>query len=200
MGSCDLSVPADRAQVQGPAKAGDPANRVVVFGTESNSGSADWRTLLFDCDQPADLEVAWAVGSARVTANITVARGSTMCVFAKSIEVVATGRSGVQGQVMVRSYTGRTDTANVFTVPLAGLAGGALQPHVVPPFAQRVRLDVGDSSTSAELTLVDAYNTARCTKAGGPGESVEADIGGCPNVFTQLPASKTGRLIFYLPF
>ena len=194
-----LTVASDRVQVTGPAKVGDPANspRVVLSG---EGPCAEWRTVLLSTTAPVEVFLEWNVGTSDTSARLVAAAGATISLFAKTLRVKVGARTSGDAIAKAVVYDGRTDTANVWSEWVTGDAGGARFEVEVPPYAQTVRLEPGNVSSSGELTLVDPYGNARAQRAGPPGAPVEAVLGACRRVFVHLPAGEPGRLVYTLPF
>ena len=198
MTSCPLSAYVGAQSVTGPSKDGSPIDPVSVLQAEASG--AGWRTLLLDAEVPTWVDLHWSVGTSTAQARLVVGRGATVSLFARSLHVRARGLSPTPGNLAVIAYDGRTDTRNVWTERVVGDADGLRLEAEVPPFAQQVRLEVGDATHTGELLLLDPYNKPRFARVGGPGEAVTAELGANARVFYHLPAGAFGRLVFTLPF
>ena len=198
MTACPLSTYVGTVAVTGPSKDGDPKAPVSVLQAEASGPG--WRTLLLDAEVPTWVDLQWSVGTSLTTARLVVGRGATVSLFARSLHLKARALSGGTGNLSVIAYDGRTDTRNVWTERVVGDAGGLRLEAEVPPFAQQVRLEVGDANQTGELMLIDPYNKPRFARVGGPGEAVTAELGANARVFYHLPAGVYGRLVFTLPF
>lgn len=198
MSFMSMSVRSEAITVSGPAKAGDPTTPKTVLHGEAQC--AEWRTILVRALGPIDVLLQWTVAGTQFSATVTMARGGSVSLFATTVHVLATARQPGDIDVSAGIYDGRTDTRNVWVEPLTGAAEGTRLTSKVPPFAQTVQLECGDSAAIVELTLVDAYNSARVMRVGEPGEAVSAVLAACPNVLAFLPAGSTGRLVYTFPF
>lgn len=112
---------------------------------------------------PFELELGWASGSGSgAKAQITVAHATRISVFARALTLRATNLTGAANRVGVTVADGFAPTRNQWET--TGFVGeGSPGDFGVPPFAERLRVELADPSVAATTTvrLLDGTGLAR---------------------------------------
>jgi hypothetical protein len=171
-------------------KAGETAE---VYNNAAQEG--DWRLIMVDATQPAELSLRWRGGGVTQAARVTVARGARICVYAISLEMTAHNLNPSEAsEVKVGIADTQEHTCNVCEV--VGEAGTVNVP--LPSHAYRVRLELSDPSllSLAMLDVKDGGGTLRSRTPGEHQPDVGVLLGGASQVI--VTSGCTWRLIFTL--
>lgn len=112
---------------------------------------------------PFELELGWASGSgAGAKARITVAHATRVSVFARGLTLRAANLSASPNRVGVTVADGFAPTRNQWETT-GFMSEGSPGDFGVPPFAERLRIELADPSIAATTTvrLIDGTGLAR---------------------------------------
>lgn len=169
-----------------------PGKSSTLLDAEADGDT--WRLVEAFGAVPFDLELAWAAGAGSgASARVTVARAARICVFARSLRLVARPLVPRAGRVGVTVADGHVQTANAWEAR-ADAAPDLPTVFEAPPFAHAARLDLLDPLGVASIRLMDADGKAL---AGAPlGTSVPLGSAVAIELVTAVPT--TARALFHL--
>jgi len=130
----------------------------------AESGDDAWRIVeLFSLSGlPFDVDLAWSSGGGSgVSARVTVAKAARVGVHARSLRLTATNHAPVPNRVGCTVADGFSATRNQLEHRATHLETANPSRVPIPPFAERVRVDLGEPHPSARLRLRDALGRVR---------------------------------------
>ena len=193
----DLTIRANTVELA--ALVGAPVYRPLL---SAEADGAAWRLLdLFSRDAaPFEVELAWSAGSGTgASAQLTVARASRIAVYARSLTVRAANLGAGVNRVGVTAADGFALSRNVFEVRAAS-DGIAPVPIPIPPFAEGVRVDLGDAAllAAARLQLFDGSGAQRADVPLDAQPAGGTPIGGAASCLVTTTGATTLRAVFTL--
>lgn len=161
---------------------------------DAEADADTWRLVEVFGAVSFDLELSWAGGAgAGASARVTVARSARICVFARSLRLVARSLALRPGRVGVTVADGQVATANTWEARRDALPD---VPTVfeAPPFAHTARLDLLDPLIPVGLRLMDIEGKALASvPVGRP-----VPLGSAVALELVAPAPATARALFHL--
>ena len=149
---------------------------------------------------PFDVTLAWSAGSGSgAESTITVSHATRICVFARSLRVVAANQANHINRVGVTIADGFAPTRNAWEVR-GELDPAAPTTIAVPPFAESLRVDVADATLAptTEVRLLDGVGFQRGTVLVSAQPSGGIPIGGTSTVRLVTTAATRFRAHFSL--
>jgi hypothetical protein len=198
MRNTDLSVRTNGAVL--PAASGTSGPPPFLLLAES--GASAWRLveLVSASRAPFEAEVGWTSSGSPIPPEVrlTVASAARVCIFARAVGVGAKNLANRPNEVRVAVADGFAVTRNV--LERTGAGTGADQPLDVPPFAQRVGLDVADISVAASsmLRLEDGQGVERAARPVDSQPDGGLPVGGTARVIVLVPAGVQWRVVYEL--
>lgn len=166
---------------------------------DAESGLACWRVVEVVGEHPLELELAWSAGSGSgARAQLTVSRSARVSVFARNLSVRAGNLAPEPNRVSVTVADGQAVTRGVYEV--TGDGSGQDQPVAIPPFAERVRLEVSDPAQLATSVLLvqDAQGALRSTVPADRQPPEGVSLGGAGEILVRAPLETAWRVLFTL--
>ena len=140
-----------------PASSG-PTEPIDVLRTEAQG--AAWRLIeLCSASQlPFDAYLSWSSGSGSIsTARLTVATGTRVCVYARTLAIQAENHSsGSANKVCATVADAFATTFNQYEHRFPSVSSKQMS---IPPFTESVRVEVADHTLLSGLTI-DLLDTA----------------------------------------
>ena len=179
-----------------------PADGSLVELLRGEDRGSAWRVVDLYGDAPFEAKLRWtAAAGLGPEVLLTVARGTRICVFARSVSVEARSlvERDVAAGVNIGDSSDATPTRNVLEV-FGQLVEelDAVQPVTVPvaSFAQTVRLDGEEPSLVLELLNAGGDVLAKATLAGQPPQGLP--LGSAADVRVNAESASPFRLVFGL--
>jgi len=185
-----------------PLDSGQP---VWVKLIHAEAAAVDWRVIeLFSLnDSPFEADIIWTTGTGTgAHLLVTVPRATIISVSARSvtIRVASLSSSKDTKSVGVTIEDAHEVTRNIYEV--AGASGVDLffDAGTVPPFANRVRLDISDNTVlaAAEIQLIDGSGTVRTHIMGDEQPGGGLLLGNTQSIELKVASGRDYRLIYYL--
>lgn len=168
---------------------------IEVLGGEDSCAAP--RIVLIASSAPLRCRVGWSAGAADHAVELSLARGSKLGLWARSIRVWARHPGG-NNDVLVRSSIadGWESTRNAIHEAVE-LGTSTWE---VPEWAQRVRLDLAVRAelVNSTITLRDGAGADRAQVLGSEQPDAGLDLAGIDQVIVNATAA--GRLLFHLAF
>lgn len=194
MASVELTTRSDSRDLE--PRSGDPSQVTLL---DAESGKATWRVVELFAERPLELELVWSAGSGSgAHASLTVAHASRVAVFARHLSVRVANLAASRNRVSVTVADGQATTRGVYEI--TGDGSGQDQAVSIPPFADRVRLEVSDpSSLGTSLLLIkDAQGDLRATVSAADQPPEGIALGGAGEVLVRVPLETAWRVLFTL--
>ena len=179
-----------------------PAGGSLVELLRGEDRRSAWRVVDLYGDAPFEARLRWtAAAGLGPEVLLTVARGTRICVFARSVSIEARSlvEQPVAAGVNIGDSSDATPTRNVLEVSGQLVEElEAVQPVTVPvaSFAQTVRLDGEEPSLVLELLTAADDALAKGTLADQPPEGLP--LGSADKVRVSAQAATPFRLVFGL--
>lgn len=149
---------------------------------------------------PFDLHLAWASGGGSgAEAKVTVARSARICVYARSMRLVAENLCDKPNRVGVTVADGYAVTRNQWEQRGAVVEGSPLALQV-PPFAETFRVELADPTTLAStlIRLRDGVGTTRALFSALLQPAAGIPVGGAATVEVSGNDNVDARVVFHL--
>lgn len=157
---CRLSTTSDvkRLAAAVPTTTGTPGTAAFVPILTGEAGGTAPRLIELGGTHPFEAFIRWSGGGGAANGvHISVARGTRVCVIARSVDVFAANRSSEENDVSVTVADEYATTRNQFEVQVVP---GSL-PTAVPGFAQTVQAISSLQFTGAVVELVNGFGVVR---------------------------------------
>lgn len=180
----------------------DGAALVFTDLLKAEACASDWRIVEVwsDSGKPFELRASWSGGEGGLReAHITVSRGSRFAVYARSLTLRVANLANAVNRVACSVADGYCVSSNQCEVRSTGVADTALAISV-PPFATHLRVDCGDSTQFANITLVikDGVGVQRVHMKGDEQPAAGVALGSVGAVEVTAPAALRFRTIYTL--
>ena len=162
------------ANVTLPARTGAaPGPETIVLSSMDPQGP-HWRLITIGSPgaKPFNLLIEWtAAGTTSPRARLSVASGTQICVYARSVTIKGYNLHNVDNPIICGiADSGSMNTANTYEIEYQTAPAGAVLE--IASFARRVRLEVSDTTAVARL---DFYNGNGVLLATWPWASIPSD-------------------------
>lgn len=167
----------------------------------AESGDDAWRLVeLSSADGlPFEVEVGWSAGGGSgAAARLTVAHAARVALHARSLALRAANRSAAANHVTCTVADAYAATRNTYEHAATHLEATNPSRVPVPPFAERVRVELGALHPAARLRLRDGLGRLRAVVplARQPADGLL--VGGAASVELDLLADVDFRAVFPL--
>ena len=181
-----------------PASSG-PTEPVDILRTEAQG--AAWRLIEF-CSAsrlPFDAYLSWSSGSGAISmAQITVATGTRVCVYARTLAVQGENHSsGSANKVCATVADAFATTFNQYEHRFPSVTSKQMS---IPPFAETVRVELADNTLLSGLTidLLDTSGVRHSRTAGDAQPDSGIPIGGARTIELSSGTPVDLRAVFTL--
>ena len=175
----------------------DPGPWVRLLAAEAAVGAWRLSSLQSLDGRPFEARIAWSAGHASgQEARISVARGTSVSVFARSVTVDVRHASTSPNRVFVAIADGQVGAVNHLEARFSGADAGL--DVEIPPFATHVRLELADPTAlpAARVDLYDGQGVLRSRTNGDAQPSPGIALGEAERM--NVTATGNGRLVFRL--
>lgn len=178
-----------------------PGKPVELLNAEAEADT--WRIVeVFSrTGLPFEVGLSWSSGTGSgAGAQVTVARATRICVFARSLRITATNLAKKLNRVGVTVADGFTPSRNTWEVPAVIGAGSTFEAEV-PPFADSLGLDLADLAAvvTTQIRVHDALGDVRASYNAAFQPPNGVPVGGASKVeVTTTHPGTLARLVFHL--
>lgn len=173
-----------------------------IAGGNACGGEDAWRVIELASltNLPFAARIRWNMGSAAgFTAQVAVARATRVCIHARALDIDVANFSNAANQVVCGIADGLVSTHNQWEES-GTAANGVTQPLQIPPFADRVRLELADPTLlpTTQITVRDGFAAAASVTLGDAQPDAGIPVSGARSIEFITTANVAFRVVYTL--